>query len=554
MASISITKNSQQLADLADEYVAEFLRCKSSFDYFCRKYILIELPGKDQLLTPYRKQVELIDTVERYKYVLVLKSRQIGISTIIQAYAAWLAIFYDNAVIGIISKDYKEATDFSRAIRGMVEKLPDWMKPLGGLLGRGFAKRAEQSFILTNGSKVYASPVNPNAPNKTLRGKAITLLVIDEAAFVGHIDSAWTSMVPALSTNQMHARKNGIPYGTIVLSTPNKTIGIGQWYFEKYMRAISREDIFHPFVIHWKMIPELADDEQWYETQCKLFNNDHKKIAQELELKFLPAEGSFFEADTVEKMQASCVKPQEILKIFNGEVWKYEDPIPGTHYIIGVDTAPEHGKDMSAITVWNYETLEQVWEYQAKCKVLDFVKVVKVAAAQYPGTLVIESNSYGNQVVEHMYNSEFATSVYKEKVGQNTWKPGLSTTAKTRPLMIDALYSYMTQYPESVKSERLALELTGLVSKTSGKVEADSGCHDDLALAAAVCMYVRKYDPPLLIDSNKYSSLSSEMMNIMNMNIENSNNGFTDHAIMKQVKDNMDKNSGFIDTLEFFKE
>jgi hypothetical protein len=549
---VAIAKNSQQLASMADDYVAEFLKCKNSFYYFCKKYVLIELPGKDQLLNPYRKQIELIDSVEKYKYILVLKSRQIGISTIIQAYSAWLSVFYDNVVIGIISKDYKEATDFARAIRGMVEKLPDWMKPLGGLLGRGFAKRAEQSFILTNGSKVYASPVNPNAPDKTLRGKAITLLVIDEAAFVGHIDSAWTSMVPALSTNQMHAKKAGIPFGTVVLSTPNKTIGIGQWYFEKYMRAISNKDIFHPFVIHWRMIPELADDPGWYDTQCRLFNNDHKKIAQELELKFLPAEGSFFEADTVEKMQSSCMKAQERLKIFNGEVWKFEDPIPGTHYIIGVDTAPEHGQDMSAITVWNYETLQQVWEYQGKCKVLDFVKVVKVAAAQYPGTLVIESNSYGNQVVEYMYNSEFATMVYKEKVGKNTMKPGLSTTAKTRPLMIDALYSYMTQYPESVKSERLALELTGLVSKTSGKVEADTGCHDDLALAAAVCMYVRKYDPPLLIDSEKFSSLSNEMMNIMEMNLDHGDDAFTDYNIMQKVKS--DETGGFIDTLQFFRE
>jgi hypothetical protein len=177
---------------------------------------------------------------------------------------------------------------------------------------------------------------------------------------------------------------------------------------------------------------------------------------------------------------------------------------------------------------------------------------VKVAATQYPGTLVIESNSYGNQVVEHMYNSEFAMMVYKEKVGKNTLKPGLSTTAKTRPLMIDALYSYMTQYPESIKSERLALELTGLVSKTSGKVEADTGCHDDLALAAAVCMYVRKYDPPLLIDSEKFSSISTEMMDIMKMNLDRGDDMFTDYNIMKKVKS--DESGGFIDTLQFFRE
>jgi hypothetical protein len=391
-----------KIKNVAQQHINEYLKCRTDFEYFCKTYIMIEAPGRDINLDPYQKQTELVRVVEKFKFVLVLKSRQIGISTIIQAYAAWLTVFYSNAVVGIISKNGKEATHFARTIRGMVEKLPDWMKPPKGVLGRGFAKRTEQSFILTNGSKVYAEPVNPNAPEKTLRGKAVTLLVIDEAAFVDHIDSAWTSMVPALSTNQMQAKKAGVPYGTVILSTPNKTVGTGQWYFERYQRALSNDDIFKPFVIHWRMIPELANDPDWYETQCRLFDNDARRIAQELELKFLPAEGSFFEAETVEKLQNSVVPPIEKIRLYNGEIWKWQAPANGRYYITGVDTAPEFGDDKSGIVIWDYETMEQVWEYRGKCKVLDFVKVVKVALAQYPGIAVIESNSYGNQVGEQI--------------------------------------------------------------------------------------------------------------------------------------------------------
>jgi len=549
----------KHLQGIANQYINEYLKCKSSFDYYVNNYVYIELPGKDKLLTPYNKQTELIDLIERKKYVLVLKSRQIGISTIIQAYAAWLVTFFDNTVIGIISKDGKEATTFARTIRGMIEKLPNWMKPPKGLLGRGFAKRAEQSFILTNGSKVYAEPVNPNRPENTLRGKAITLLVIDEAAFVNHIDTAWTAIVPALSTNQMHARKAGIPFGTVVLSTPNKTVGIGKWYFERYNNAISHDDIFEPFVIHWKMIPELADDPEWYKTQCALFDNDPKKIAQELELKFLPTEGSFFEAQTVEAMQNATMKPIAKMKLYNGEIWKFENPMPNTYYIIGVDTAPEHGEDKSAITVWNYETLEQVWEYQGKCKVLDFVKVIKVAATEYPGMIVVETTGgYGNQVIEHLNQSEFSLMLYKEKRGLGTGPkghtlvPGLSNTPKTRPLMIDALYSYITEYPTSVKSERLALELTGLVSKANGKVEADSGCHDDLALSTAMCFYVRKYDPPRLIDTGEFTMVTNELQDVINFNISGETVEMTNRSIMTKVKSEIDKKGGFVDIMRMY--
>jgi len=381
--------------------------------------------------------------------------------------------------------------------------------------------------------------------------KLLLFLVIDEAAFVHYIDTAWTSMVPALSTNQMQAKKANVPYGTVVLSTPNKTIGIGEWYFKRYQKAVSRDDIFEPFVIHWKMIPELADDPDWYKTQCALFDNDPRKIAQELELKFLPAEGSFFEPDTVEKVQDAVTTPIEKLKLFNGEVWRFANPIPGRHYIMGVDTAPEHGEDRSAVTVWDYETLEQVCEYQGKCKVLDFVKVVQVLATQYPGTIVVESNSYGNQVVEQLNNSEFSFMIYKEKRGKTTVLPGLSTNTKTRPLMIDALYSYITQYPEIVKSERLALELTGLVSKTSGKVEADTGCRDDLALATSCVMYVRKYDPPMLINSNEYTEFSSQMADIIQSNSELQSD-LSNPGIMKHVKEHIGEMGGFVDILNLY--
>jgi hypothetical protein len=538
-------EKNEKLKDLAQKRLLEYMECKNSFDYFCSRYIFIEMPGEDVLLQPYEPQSRLVRTINELHYVLVLKSRQIGISTIIQAYSVWLSIFFDNVVIGIISKDGKEATDFARAIRSMIEKIPEWFNIK-------FDKKTEQSFILTNGSKVYASPVNPNAPEKTLRGKAITFLVIDEAAFIKFLDEAWTSMVSALSTNQMHARKKDVPYGTVILSTPNKTVGPGKWFYEKYQRAIGGDDIFKDFVIHWKDVSELADDPEWYNTQCQLFEHDSKKIQQELELKFLATSGSFFDEKTNQVLQDIQEPIIEKIKLFNGEAWRFSKPVEDVFYIAGIDTAPEHGDDKSAITVWDYVNLEQVFEYQGKCKVLDFVKVVKVVAAQYPGLLVIESNSYGNQVVEEMCNSEFRHMVYRET--RSTKKiNGLQTTGRSRPLMIDALYSLITEFPECVKSQRLVLELIGLISKPSGRVEADIGCHDDLALATALAFFVRKYDPPLMVGTtNKYEGLFKDIMSLN----DDTPTGITNEAILTQVKkaqrEGDDSAKGFINTLEFF--
>ena len=324
---------------------------------------------------------------------------------------------------------------------------------------------------------------------------------------------------------------------------------MGKWFYKRYCESISGTDIMKPFVIHWKDVEELAGDPLWYDTQCKLFGDDPRKIQQELELKFLNTGGSFFEEVTLEKVQDSCIEPIEKFKLFNGEVWKFKEPVGGRHYIIGVDTAPEHGNDYSAIVIWDYTDLVQVWEYQGKCPVMDFIKVVKLACAQYPGTVVIESNSYGNQVVEEIYRSEFTTMIYKEKRGDNKILPGLATTAKTRPLMIDSLYSYITQFPEGVNSKRLALELVGLRSKTSGRVEADVDCNDDIALATCLCFYVRKYDPPLMLEPQKL--MSTEFNTILGLNDVHVTD-VTSGGIMRHVKDNIETHGGFVDVLSFY--
>lgn len=543
----------------AGKRVKEWLKCQKSFEYFMRNYVFLELPGGDVKITPYEKQLELLRLIDEYHFAIVLKSRQIGISTITQIYVCWLCIFYKNVVVGVVSKNGDAATKFSRFIAGFIDKLPKWMNP-------GFNKRNERSFILNNGSRCYNTPVDPKNPSNCLRSEAITFLILDEAAFTQKLEEAWTSMVPSLATSQKHAKAAGVPYGTIILSTPNKTTGMGKFFYSRYLKATSGEGKLKPFIIHWKMIKELADDPDWYSTQCELFDDDPRRIQQELELKFLPTEGSFFDDKTNTILQDNPVDPIEIQKIFNGEIRVYKRPITGNHYLIGVDSAPENGEDKSTIEIFDYITLEQVWEYQAKCAVTDFCKIVKVACATYPGTIVIENNSIGNQVMETMDRSSYHMMLYKEKTknkkGQITGiSPGLCMDRRSRPLVIDALYSYVTDYTTTIKSKNLALELIGLVSKKIGdhiKVQADTGCHDDLAMAAAMCYYVRKYDPPLMINY-KHSEESNDLINIINMNDDIYSGNMDNASIMKHIKNEITKSDSakqedyaFVDIMKFY--
>lgn len=535
--------------DKNTKYVEEFLKCKYDFEYFAKNYIILELVGGDKNLEPYDKQLELTKYIDENKHVIVLKTRQTGISTITQAYCTWLSVFYDNVVIGVTSKSGPEATSFTRAIRGMIEKLPGWMFKNS----IKFSKCSEQEYILTNGSKMYSQAISPSQPEKTLRGKAITFLVMDEAAFTGYIDQAWTGIVPALATNQKHARENDVPYGTIILSTPNKTVGMGSWFYSKWMNAKSGNGFFSPFTIYWRDIPELAADTYWYESQRAALDYDQNRIDQELELKFIPSEGSFLPPDISKQIQDNIVEPLRKFHLYNGEVRVFEDFDDSNFYIVGVDTATEYGSDHSAIVVFNYETMEQVWEYIGDCKVKDLVNIVKLVMGTYYNSIaVIENNAVGNQVIEELNDSEYSHMLYKEKRGKRL-APGISTNAKTRPLMIDALYTYVVNFPEIIRSDKLVYELIGLIKRqmqSGERIEADQGLHDDLAMATAMAFYVRKYDPVMNIELSHKTTSSDNFSEIVDYNIPRVGDPLQD--VKKRMEEGEHKQS-YVDVMEVLK-
>ncbi len=480
----------------------EFFKCKYNPDYFIENYIKLSLVGGDRPVKLYNKQKEFLDIVYNEHHVITLKTRQTGLSTVSQMAVSHIMTFYKNVTIGCISKDGVASTAFCRHVMGMIDSLPPWIKPQ-------YVKRTEQSFILDNGCKFFASQVNDANPEGTLRGFAINLLIIDEASFITKIDEAYTSIAPTLFKAQQDAKILKIPYGTVIISTPNKTVGRGKWYYQNWLKAHAGNSIYKPFKLHWKEIPEFADNPEWYKTQCELLDNIPWKIAQELNMEFVASNNSFFDTETIKVLNSIQDKPKYTMDFFRCSLNIYDKYDPHKFYLIGVDSSSEGGQDSSTVVVTEFQDLKQVAEYRANhIRVENLCKVVEKVANIFPNNLlVVESNSYGNQVCEYLTGRDKYYNIYKTenksdiintaaKTQKPKYKYGLYTDTKSRPLMIDALYTLVKDNPNIIKSEALALELIGLVDRR-GKIQADEGEQDDLAIAFAFCCYVRLYDPPL---------------------------------------------------------
>jgi len=90
------------------------------------------------------------------------------------------------------------------------------------------------SLRLKNGSQIKAVSSSGTAG----RSAALSMLIIDEAAFIDNIDEIWTSAQSTLSTGGK----------AIVLSTPN---GVGNFFHRTWVEADAKKNKFHTIKLPW---------------------------------------------------------------------------------------------------------------------------------------------------------------------------------------------------------------------------------------------------------------------------------------------------------------
>lgn len=539
--------------------IQEYEKCKNNPIYFIENYIKLPTPGRTQTMDLYEPQENFLNSILTRHYVIALKSRQIGFSTITQAYITYCFTFFNNVRAGIVSRQSEESTAFARKIHNMLSELPKWLCPQ-------YQKKTEQTAVLDNGCELHASWVNQKNPESLFRGPSITIAVIDEAAHIDNIGEAWTGFGPSLVKSQTDADKNNIPYATIIISTPNKTVGTGKWFYDRWQQAHEEDSVYVPHKVHWSEVKEFREDPKWYKTQCQMLYNDPSLIAQELELKFIASSNSFLPPQTIEVLNDVSVEPKTKINLDTAQLWQWYPPDSQKYYLIGVDIASSSGSDFSTIEIFDYLTFEQVAEYKNKMRVDDFCNVISTICKLFPKHLIIpEHNSLGNQVVEFLTRSSESYNIYKPSDSdqkQRKWKCGISTDVHTRPLMIDSLYTYMTENPDLINSERLALELIALEKGKGGKIEASKGSHDDLAMATAFCCYVRLYDPPMSITTHSSQQVVNDVNKIIASNFDNEMidldpQGNINRQVQTKVKNNLfelTENSNEIDIMKFFEQ
>lgn len=155
--------------------IQELQRCKDDPIYFIKNYVYIQHPVKGRIpLKLYPFQEDCINDFLEFKYNIVVKSRQLGLSTITSAYCLWYAMFNTDKDIRLMATRLETAKNMIQKIRIAFKDVPAWIKAGLGLTET--EKESVKYIEFTNGSKIEAIPTTP----ESVRGIACSLLIIDE--------------------------------------------------------------------------------------------------------------------------------------------------------------------------------------------------------------------------------------------------------------------------------------------------------------------------------------------------------------------------------------
>lgn len=231
-----------------------------------------------------------LDRWTRREDGVVEKSRDMGVSWLCVAFAAWMLIFRTGTVVGFGSRKEMYVDEIGNPaslfwkIREFINLLPMEFQPVGW-----DAKKHAPYMKIQNADN--GSFITGEAGDSIGRGNRTSIYFVDEAAFLERPDAAEAALSQT-SNCRIH------------VSTPN---GAGNPFYRK-----AHDGRTPKFIFDWHDDPRK--DEAWYRKQCETL--DPVVVAQEIDRSYSASvENSFIPATIVQA--AARLGPADVMPVGN---------------------------------------------------------------------------------------------------------------------------------------------------------------------------------------------------------------------------------------------
>ena len=458
-----------------DKELQDFIKCcdpDTGYLYFMDNFFIIQHPTKGSMVYhPYGYQKRLIETYHNYRYSISLMPRQSGKSTSAAGYLLWYAMFKPDSTILIAAHKYTGAQELMQRVRYAYENCPDYIKA-------GVTTYNKGSLDFENGSRIVSATTTEN----TGRGMSITLLYLDEFAFVrpSIAREFWTSITPTLSTGGK----------AIITSTPNSDedqfafIWKGANKTEDEFGNTTELGIngFRAYIAYWGEQP--GRDQKWADEMKAQLGED--RFNREIGCEFIIADETLINPNTLLMLEG--IEPVSRM----GQVRWYQKPKKGSIYTVSLDPSLGTGSDPAAIQIFEANTVTQIGEWKhnktdipTQIKLIAQINKYIVECTGEPNNLYysVENNSIGEASLVSLneYGENNILGTFISEPGKK--RKGFNTTNKSKLTACAKFKTLLESKKLTVNSRSLISELKAFVAH-AGSYAAKIGDTDDLIMAS----------------------------------------------------------------------
>lgn len=485
--------------------------------------------GKFILNKPQMKLYNVIKRMieeEKPIRVIILKARQMGFSTLVEAIIFSMTMLHYHVRAGIVAHNEKATKNLMDMFKNYLNNLPPELKPMVS------TNNTEQLVFDNDTHTGLGSSVIPltATPNGIGRSFTFDYIHLSEYAF-------WVCDKNKAFSDLMQAVPNSKDSIVIIESTAN---GFDD-FKKKYDMAKNGESDFEAvFVAWWEMdeyrmpyygfeltkeekelmiLYQLDLDQITWRRWC-IANNcggDINKFYQEFpaceteafiasgncmfNLQILgqrlkevepPIKRGYFEYDYVydtTSREMTVRNPRFILDS-KGDVYIYEEVKEFNPYVAGGDPAGD-GSDNSVLQILDNTTGKLVCKFKTQKDPDLYAKQCMAIGLYYNQALMNIEVNYDAGIIALLqkwnYPRLYRREVYDqiEKVNRDVY--GFRTTQITRPVILNRLITIMRESPQLITDYETLTEMQTFCLNASGKkYEAQDGKHDDHVMALAI--------------------------------------------------------------------
>jgi len=442
---------------------------------------------------------------------IVLKARQLGISTFTEAIITALTMFNPNTSSVLLAHQADSASAIFNMTKLYINELPPAMQPQ--------QKYSNAKEIVFDGENGLKSSIRVMVASDATRGSTYKYAHLSEVAFWEHPEEA------LLALNQ------AVPSTDDSLIVIESTANGFNYFYNLWQDAVNGRSDYTPLFFPWYIDPNYSrpydgftlslyeadikerfnltlDQLQW--RRWCIANNcggDELKFRQEYpitpEEAFITSGTSIFNTEIILEHMKSLPEPikrgyfsydYDGLHLTNihwvedslGYIKIYKDRT-NLNTVIGGDTAGEGSDFFVAQVIDNDGYLCATLHKQFDSDL--YVKQVYCLGAYYHSLIAIESNfdTFPNRELQRLkYPTLYVRETFDSIVHDVQERYGFKTTALTRPQIISELVEISREHIEKINDRETLQEMLSFVRNTKGRAEASEGTHDDLVMALAI--------------------------------------------------------------------